>query len=136
MPHSNTSDHAHLRRQRLTGIALMCGAVAMFACLDTVAKYLNADMDSLQIAWARYTSALVLTLIVSNPLTHPALLRTKRLKLQITRSILLVASTAMNFLALRWLQLDEALSIIFTFPFSSRPAHGFAPPPACPTGGC
>jgi drug/metabolite transporter (DMT)-like permease len=111
------TDLAHLRRQRLTGIALMCGAVAMFACLDTVAKYLNADMDSLQIAWARYTSALVLTLIVSNPLTHPALLRTKRLKLQITRSILLVASTAMNFLALRWLQLDEALSIIFTFPF-------------------
>ncbi len=111
------SDLAHLRRQRLTGIALMCGAVALFACLDATAKYLNADMDSLQIAWARYTSALVLTLIVSNPLTHPALLRTKRLKLQITRSILLVASTAMNFLALRWLQLDEALSIIFTFPF-------------------
>ena len=111
------SDLAHLRRQRLTGIALMCGAVALFACLDATAKYLNADMDSLQIAWARYTSAFVLTLIVSNPLTHPALLRTKRLKLQITRSILLVASTAMNFLALRWLQLDEALSIIFTFPF-------------------
>lgn len=111
------SDLARLRRQRLTGIALMCGAVALFACLDATAKYLNADMDSLQIAWARYTSAFVLTLIVSNPLTHPALLRTKRLKLQITRAVLLVASTAMNFLALRWLQLDEALSIIFTFPF-------------------
>ncbi|MGA2565787.1 MAG: DMT family transporter [Pseudolabrys sp.] len=110
-------DLAHHRRQRLTGIALMCGAVALFACLDTTAKYLNADMDSLQIAWARYTSALVLTLIVSNPLTHPALLRTRRLKLQIVRSVLLVGSTALNFVALRWLQLDEALSIIFTFPF-------------------
>jgi drug/metabolite transporter (DMT)-like permease len=110
-------DLAQHRRQRLTGIALMCGAVALFACLDATAKYLNADMDSLQIAWARYTSAFVLTLIVSNPLTHPALLRTKRLKLQITRAVLLVVSTAMNFLALRWLQLDEALSIIFTFPF-------------------
>ena len=111
------TDLAHQRRQRLTGIALMCGAVALFACLDTTAKYLNPHMSSLQIAWARYTSAFVLTLIVSNPLTHPALLRSKRPKLQITRSLLLVASTALNFIALRWLQLDEALSIIFTFPF-------------------
>jgi len=104
------------RRQRLIGIALMCGAVALFACLDTTAKYLTTQMDSLQIAWARYTSAFVLTLIVSNPLTHPRLLRTRSSKLQITRSLLLVGSTALNFLGLRWLQLDEALSIIFTFP--------------------
>jgi drug/metabolite transporter (DMT)-like permease len=95
----------------------MCGAVALFACLDTTAKYLNTQMSSLEIAWARYTSAFVLTLIVSNPLTHPGLLRTRSPKLQITRSVLLVGSTALNFLALRWLQLDEALSIIFTFPF-------------------
>ena len=94
----------------------MCGAVALFACLDTTAKYLNTQMDSLQVAWARYTSAFVLTLIISNPLTHPGLLRTRSPKLQITRSLLLVGSTALNFLGLRWLQLDEALSIIFTFP--------------------
>ena len=118
------TDLAHYRRQRLTGIALMCGAVAMFACLDTTAKYLNADMDSLQIAGMRYLSAFVLTLIVSNPLTHIGLLRTKRLKLQIVRSLLLVFSTALNFLALRWLQLDEVLSIIFTFPFIVAIASG------------
>jgi len=118
------TDLALQRRQRLTGIALMCGAVALFACLDTTAKYLNTQMDSLEIAWARYTSAFVLTLVVSNPLTQPGLLRTKRLNLQILRSVLLVGSTALNFLALRWLQLDEALSIIFTFPFIVAIASG------------
>jgi len=118
MPNAKTraTDSAQ-RRQRLTGIALMCGAVALFACLDTTAKYLNIHMDPLQVAWARYTSAFGLTLIVSNPLTHTGLLRTKRLKLQLTRSVLLTASSVLNFLALRWLQLDEALSIVFTFPF-------------------
>ncbi len=95
----------------------MCGAVALFACLDTTAKFLNTQMDSLEIVWARYTSAFVLTLIVSNPLTHRDLLRTRSPKLQLVRSVLLVLSTALNFVALRWLQLDEALSIIFTFPF-------------------
>jgi drug/metabolite transporter (DMT)-like permease len=117
-------DPALQRRQRLTGIALMCSAVALFACLDTTAKYLNTQMDTLEIAWARYTSAFLLTLIVSNPLTQPGLLRTRQLKLQIARTLLLVGSTALNFLALRWLQLDEALSIIFTFPFIVAIAAG------------
>jgi drug/metabolite transporter (DMT)-like permease len=95
----------------------MCGAVALFAVLDTTAKYLNTQMNALEVVWARYTSAFVLTLFVSNPFTEPGLLRSKRPLLQFTRGTLLVASTALNFLALRWLQLDEALSIIFTFPF-------------------
>jgi drug/metabolite transporter (DMT)-like permease len=100
---TKASDFAHQRRARLTGIALMCGAVALFAVLDTTAKYLNTEMDTFQIAWARYTSAFVLTLIVSNPLTHTGLLRSARPKLQIVRSVLLVAATVLNFLALRWL---------------------------------
>jgi drug/metabolite transporter (DMT)-like permease len=126
MPSTKTkaTEIAQQRRQRLIGIALMCAAVALFACLDTTAKYLNTQMDSLEIAWARYTSAFVLTLIVSNPLTHTGLLRTARPKLQIVRSLLLVAATVLNFLALRWLQLDEVLSIIFTFPFIVAIASG------------
>jgi drug/metabolite transporter (DMT)-like permease len=95
----------------------MCGAVALFACLDTTAKYLNTQMNSLEVTWARYISAFLLTLIVSNPLTQRDLLRTRSPKLQVARSLLLVVCTALNFLALRWLQLDEALSILFTFPF-------------------
>ena len=112
------------RRQRLAGIALMCGAVALFACLDTMAKYLNTQMNAFEVVWARYTSAFLLTLFVSNPFTEPGLMRSRRPLLQFTRGTLLVASTALNFLALRWLQLDEALSIIFTFPFIVAIASG------------
>jgi drug/metabolite transporter (DMT)-like permease len=115
---------AQQRRQRLIGIALMCATVAVFACLDTTAKYLGARMDPLEVAWARYTSAFVLTLFVSNPITHPALIKTKRPVLQVTRWVLLVASTVLNFIALQWMQLDEVLSIIFTFPFVVAIASG------------
>lgn len=118
------NDIAQQRRHRLIGIGLMCCAVALFAVLDTTAKYLNTQMDSLEVTWARYTSAFVLTLFVSNPFTHPGLVRTKRPVLQLMRATLLVSSTALNFLALRWLQLDEALSIIFTFPFIVAIASG------------
>lgn len=67
---SHGSDALRQRRHRMVGIGLMCCAVALFAVLDTTAKYLNTQMDSLEVTWARYTSAFVLTLFVSNPLTH------------------------------------------------------------------
>src|SRR4030095_15447956 len=96
-------DPSHERRQRLTGIALMCGAVACFALLDTTAKYLNLHMSTLQVVWARYAAAFLLPLIVSNPWTTPGLLRTGRPGLQAFRSVLLLASTLGNFAAVRYL---------------------------------
>ena len=42
---------------------------------------------------------------------------TRRPWLQLGRSALLLLSTALNFFALRYLQLDEALSILFSTPF-------------------
>jgi drug/metabolite transporter (DMT)-like permease len=105
------------QRQRLTGIALMCGAVFLFAGNDASAKYLNAYMATIEVVWARYASAFVLGIVMSNPLTRPQLLRTNRPWLQIGRSALLVVSTTLNFIALRYLQLDEALAIIFSTPF-------------------
>jgi drug/metabolite transporter (DMT)-like permease len=113
---SPDTDHA-ARRQRLIGIALMCGAVASFSVLDATAKYLNGHMDTLQVVWARYVSGFLLTLLISNPLSRPGLLRTRRPVLQLARSTLLLGSTLFNFLSFRYLQLDQALSIMFSTPF-------------------
>jgi drug/metabolite transporter (DMT)-like permease len=111
-------DHtARERAQRLTGIALMCGAVACFALLDAMAKYLNLHMSTLEVAWARYTGAFLFPFVLSNPWTRPALTTTSRLGLQIGRSMLLLGSTLCNFAALRYLQLDEALALTFSTPF-------------------
>ncbi|MFY9599846.1 MAG: DMT family transporter [Pseudolabrys sp.] len=111
------SDASQQRRQRLTGIALMCGAVATFSCLDTTGKYLLRYMDPLQVVWARYFGAFLLALIFLNPITRPKMMTTSRPLMQIGRSALLLASTALNFFALRYLQLDEALAILFSTPF-------------------
>jgi drug/metabolite transporter (DMT)-like permease len=108
---------SHERASRLTGIALMCGAVACFGMLDTTAKYLNLYMSTLQVVWARYTGAFVFPLIVSNPWTQPDLMRTTRPLLQVVRSVLLLGSTMCNFAALRYLQLDEAIALVFSTPF-------------------
>ncbi len=114
---AGSDTRAHERRQRLKGIFLMIGAVACFAFLDSTAKYLNTHMDTLQVVWARYTSAFLLAFIFVNPFSYPGLMRTTRLGLQMGRSLLLLLSTMLNFFALRYLQLDQTTSIIFMTPF-------------------
>jgi len=111
------TDPATQRRQHLAGIALMCAAVACLTFIDALSKYLVGHMDPLQVVWARYTSAFVLAFAVSNPLTRPGLLVTQRPWLQLVRSACMVGGTFLNVLALRYLQIDQTLSIIFSTPF-------------------
>ena len=109
------AEQAH--KDRLTGIALMCGAVLLFAISDASAKFLNGHMDTLQVVWARYMSAFILALFMFNPIKRPQVMRTNRPWLQLGRSALLLVSTVLNFMALRYLQLDQVVAIIFCTPF-------------------
>jgi drug/metabolite transporter (DMT)-like permease len=105
------------RRARLTGIGLISLAIVCFTALDTTVKWLSADLGTVQIVWARFTGHFLLSFLVVNPWTVPGLLRTRRLRLQLGRSALLLTTTAFNFLALRFLQLDQTSAIMFTTPF-------------------
>ena len=103
--------------QRLAGIGLMCGAVACFAGLDSSAKWLGSrGLDPLTIAWARYAVAVALVSFFVNPVTTPQVVRSNRLGLQALRSVLLLGSTAFNFVAVQHLQLAETVSIQFATP--------------------
>ncbi len=104
-------------RARLKGIGLMCAALACFACLDALAKWLGTQMDPIQVVWARYTAALAMILIIFNPVRNPGVFVTRRPWVQAIRSALLFGSTAFNFIALQYLQLDQTVSIMFATPF-------------------
>jgi drug/metabolite transporter (DMT)-like permease len=104
------------RRQRLVGIALMCGAIVSFSCLDASAKWLNQDLDPILTVWVRYVGSIVFVSLFVNPWTTPGVTRTRRPWLQAGRSVLLLGSTALNFVALQYLQLTETVSIMFAAP--------------------
>lgn len=114
---SHTLPSATDPRARLTGIGLICLALFCFTLLDTTAKWLGGRMDMIQVIWARFAGHFLLSFLFVNPWTVPGLLRTRRLGLQIFRSTLLLGSTAFNFAALRFLQLDQTSAIMFTTPF-------------------
>ncbi|MCJ2080201.1 DMT family transporter [Methylobacterium sp. J-090] len=118
MGHAVDETEEALRRRRV-GIALMCGTLAFFACLDASAKSLaRLGVDPLLTTFMRYAVSVVAISLVINPVTSPGVMRTNRLWLQILRSLLLFGSTALNFLALRHLQLAETLSIQFAAPLA------------------
>lgn len=101
----------------LIGIGLMVLAVMSFSVTDATAKWLGGHTNLFMLVWARYVIHFALSLIVFNPWTVPGLLRTRRPGLQLLRSALLFTTTALNFLALQYLQLDQTVSIMFSAPF-------------------
>jgi uncharacterized membrane protein len=101
---------------RVLAIALMCVTMVCFTGQDTCAKWLSASLPIAQIVWARYVGAAVIALIASRSLSRPAMLRSKRPRLQLLRSVLLFCSTTANVFAVRELQLSETATISFLTP--------------------
>lgn len=103
---------------RLKAIGLMCLAVAFFSALDTSAKYLvtQGHLPVVQIVWSRFLGQFLIMLSMLSVLPVAAFLRTRKLKLELLRSFLMVSTTAGNFLALRHLRLDQTISVVFMAP--------------------
>jgi drug/metabolite transporter (DMT)-like permease len=101
---------------RLRGIALICLAVLIFTVLDTAAKYASQHVPTLEVVWARYALNLLFAIVALRPWAFPADYRTRRPGMQIVRGLFLLSSTVFNFMALRYLQLAEAVSITFAAP--------------------
>lgn len=103
---------------RVKAIGLMCLAVALFSALDTAAKYLvtHGSLPMVQVVWARFLGQFLMMLSLLSALPLTALLGTKKLKLELLRSFLMVSTTACNFLALRHLRLDQTVSVAFLAP--------------------
>ena len=103
-------------KRRLQAIALMCVAVACFACLDACGKWAGRHVDPMVTTWFRYTTNVLLLSIVLNGWTRPRIMHSNRLGLQVARSLLLFGSTILNFFALQYLQLTQTISIQFAMP--------------------
>jgi len=124
---SNDIDGSEPRFQQNILLAIGCVIVAVFffACLEASAKLASDYMPPMQAAWARYTIHAVLMVVFLGPFIGRKLLQTRRLKLQVWRSVLLAATTMCQFTGLSYLQLAEVTTINFTAPFMVAVLAGF-----------
>jgi len=118
---SDTAIHGRrlaARARRLRAIGLMCLVMLLFAVLDTTGKYLVVarDVPVIQVVWVRLASQFVFTLAILGPLALPRLVATNRLPVQLLRSTLMLGVAVLNFVALKYLQLDQNTTIFFLAP--------------------
>jgi drug/metabolite transporter (DMT)-like permease len=109
------------RTNTLKAIGLMVAAVFLFSALDTSAKYLvtREGLGVGQVVWMRFIGQFVLLLLLVPAfgiMSPRALFTTNRFGLQILRSLLMVGTTAFNFLALQDMRLDQTITIVFLAP--------------------
>jgi len=97
------------------GIAWMLMSVLLAASMDATAKYLTQFYPVLQIVWARYTFQALVVVVALAP-RLPALVRTRRLGIQLARSAMLLGATVTFIFGLRNLPLAEASTILFLAP--------------------
>jgi len=104
--------------QRIKAITLMCIATAMFSGTDATAKYLgaHAGLPVIELVWLRYVTQFLIMLVALSPWGFVWVLRSAKPMHQMLRSVFLLGSTALNFLALRHLRLDQTVTIMFLTP--------------------
>ena len=103
---------------RLRAIALLIVAVSLFSALDATAKALVVyrHIPVTEVVWLRFVGQTFYMIFIFGLLGVPQLLATSRLGLQLGRSLLMVTTTACNFIALQTLRLDQTVTITFLAP--------------------
>lgn len=113
-------EHQPMQARPGKAIALMCVAVAFFTLIDTTGKYLVAvsQLPPAQVVWVRFLGQFMTIVVVLGLISVPDLVRANKPFWQLARSLLLLTSTVLNFLALRSLRLDQATTINFLAPLT------------------
>ncbi|MCA8967394.1 MAG: DMT family transporter, partial [Planctomycetes bacterium] len=94
---------------------MMCISTLCFAGMGACVKYLAADYPLPQIVWARYFFHLLLVVLLVHGRVA-TLARTRRLPLQLLRSVLVLGATVMSFLGVSHLPLATFVSLGFVGP--------------------
>jgi drug/metabolite transporter (DMT)-like permease len=117
-PESLTDSERAERDRRLKAIGLMCAATVSFSILDATAKYL-VDTESLpvsQVVWLRFVWHVVLSAAILWAFSIPPSFLSKKPGIQVLRALFMLGATAGNFLAVKYLQLDQTITIFFLTP--------------------
>ncbi|MGI4778960.1 MAG: DMT family transporter [Janthinobacterium lividum] len=102
----------------LAGIGLVLVAVACFASLDTATKISVAAVPILMGVWFRYAFQAVATTVFLLPRHGTSLLRTAHPKYHVLRGALLLTTSILAFLSLRYMPLPEFTAIVLLAPLA------------------
>jgi drug/metabolite transporter (DMT)-like permease len=103
-------------RQTLRGMLMIMSAVALFAVMDSLSKYLTRFYPVNNVVWARYLSHTLVVILFLGPRLGLDLVRTRRPGAQILRGLLLASASLCFVGALKYLPIAESSAISFLAP--------------------
>jgi drug/metabolite transporter (DMT)-like permease len=113
---ANTATVLPSARSLLHGIGFMLFMTLCFSSLDASAKYISSELPLFVVVWGRYVFHFLFVTLFFFRGAPGSILYTRRLKLQILRSVLLVGSGVSLGGALMYLPLADCTIISFASP--------------------
>ncbi len=111
------SDAKAVATRVLAGIAIVLMATVFFAVTDTTAKYVNAaGVPLLMALWARYAFQAIATSLVVVPLGGWSVMRTRQPLFHALRGLMLVTSSGLVFVSLKFMSVGEFTAIMLITP--------------------
>jgi drug/metabolite transporter (DMT)-like permease len=110
---------SHLSSRATTGILLMTLAMLFIPAVDGLAKYLSAGYSPLFIGWARYAVATLVVLPLAALRKQAQVFPAEGRASHVLRTLFLVISMTLYFLALARIPLATAISAFFIGPISA-----------------
>ena len=100
----------------MRGPILNLSAWLILPIMDAIAKYLSYSLPILQITWFRFFFSAVITGIFIYLFSRKSFVRSKNIKSQVLRGILLLTSSLLFFYAISLISLAKALTLAFICP--------------------
>ena len=108
-----TRSHGHIPQ---AAILMIVGAVACFSVGDSIAKSLTSRYPIPLLVWARWGAQVLGMLIWLAPKMGTGMVRTRQLRMQLVRGVLLIASSLCFMSALRSMPLADATALNYLTP--------------------
>ncbi len=102
----------------MNGILLILVAMACFAGLDTTTKYVTASVPLVMALWVRYAFQAVSTTLLVLPTRGLSVFKTAHPKFQLLRGLLILTSSLLAFISLRYLPVGEFTAIVMITPLA------------------
>jgi len=102
----------------LTGIGCVVAAAICFAILDTITKGVVLAVPILMALWVRYLIQALFTTLALAPRHGASLWRSRSPRLQLLRGALLVLTTMLAYLSLRYIPVGEFTAIVMVTPLA------------------
>ena len=100
----------------MRGPILNLSAWLILPIMDAIAKYLSYSLPILQITWFRFFFSAVITGIFIYLFSRKSFVRSKNIRSQVLRGILLLTSSLLFFYAISVISLAKALTLAFICP--------------------